>query len=226
MLEKIEHVTTDVIVAEKLKRWIIEKNLQPGDKLPTELQLCEELGVARHTLREGIKRLSQAGIVASRTGAGIYICEVNFDNFAEYMFFLEQKGYISLADVVSIRIILECNVVKELAKIITDEQLNSLREYVQKMDAMRKENDFTGYINLDIAFHLSMANYINNKLLSGILEAMRKVITGLMSSLDSETMQLSNDMHTKLVKALTLHDSDMAEKVMREHLTNVEKNIY
>ena len=46
---KVERVTADVIVAEQLKKWIIEKNLQPGDRLPTEQVLSEELGVARHT---------------------------------------------------------------------------------------------------------------------------------------------------------------------------------
>ena len=48
---KVERVTADVIVAEQLKKWIIEKNLQPGDRLPTEQVLSEELGVAAHPAR-------------------------------------------------------------------------------------------------------------------------------------------------------------------------------
>ena len=111
MLMKVERVTADVIVAEQLKKWIIEKNLQPGDRLPTEQVLSEELGVARHTLREGIKRLSQLGIVSSKTGSGLYICDVSFENMAEYMQFLKQWGYISLPDIYSVREMLECSIV-------------------------------------------------------------------------------------------------------------------
>ena len=42
MLEKVERVTTDKVVAERLKQWIIENDLQPEDRLPTEQQLSEE----------------------------------------------------------------------------------------------------------------------------------------------------------------------------------------
>lgn len=70
---KVEKVTADVVVADRLKAWIISNNLKPGDRLPTEQKLSEELGVARHTLREGIKRLSQLGIIGSRTGSGMYV---------------------------------------------------------------------------------------------------------------------------------------------------------
>ena len=84
MLERVERVTTDVIVAERLKTWIIDNQLQPGDRLPTEQQLCGELGVARHTLREGIKRLAQLGkdmtdasnLVPSALSAGTYDTDI------------------------------------------------------------------------------------------------------------------------------------------------------
>ena len=89
MLEKVEKVTADVVVADRLKAWIISNNLKPGDRLPTEQKLSEELGVARHTLREGIKRLSQLGIIGSRTGSGMYVKNVSFDVFSEYMRYLK-----------------------------------------------------------------------------------------------------------------------------------------
>ena len=99
MLEKVEKVTADVVVADRLKAWIISNNLKPGDRLPTEQKLSEELGVARHTLREGIKRLSQLGIIGSRTGSGMYVKNVSFDIFCEYMRYLKDIGYISFEDV-------------------------------------------------------------------------------------------------------------------------------
>ena len=176
MLEKVERVTTDKVVAERLKQWIIENDLQPEDRLPTEQQLSEELGVARHTLREGIKRLSQLGIVGSRAGSGLYISKVNFDNVAEYILFLKQRGYISLDDIVSVRLSLECSVARAAAQQGDGEHIAQLSRLVEKMDESWANNDFKSYVVHDVSFHMTLAESTGNLLFSGIISALRQVI--------------------------------------------------
>lgn len=60
-------------VYDEIKEYIFRNNLQPGDKLPTEMELCESLGVSRNVLRESIKALEITGLVRSRPGVGIVI---------------------------------------------------------------------------------------------------------------------------------------------------------
>lgn len=225
MLEKVERVTTDKVVAERLKQWIIENNLQPDDRLPTEQQLSEELGVARHTLREGIKRLSQLGIVGSRVGSGLYISKVNFDNVAEYILFLKQRGYISLSDIVSVRLTLECSVARAAAKQADKEHIENLSSIVEKMDESWANNDFKSYVALDLNFHIVLADSTGNLLLSGIINALRQVIQEHMSSLDETTVSNSLQQHKEILQAVREHDYVLAEELMHKHLMDINTSI-
>ena len=221
MLEKVERVTTDKVVAERLKQWIVENDLQPGEKLPTEQQLSEELGVARHTLREGIKRLSQLGIVGSKVGSGLYISEVNFDNVAEYMLYLKQRKYISLEDIYSVRKTLECTVAELAASAIDQAHLDQLRQLVATMDITSSNGDFEHYVAQDVAFHMVLAESTENHLFSGIISALRQVFLDRLSSLDSATAKNSNEQHHEILNALEAHDPVLARQKMEEHLNNI-----
>lgn len=221
MLEKVERVTADKVVAERLKQWIVENNLSAGEKLPTEQQLSEELGVARHTLREGIKRLAQLGIVGSKVGSGLYISEVNFDNVAEYMLYLKQRGYISLEDIYSVRKTLECSVAELAAAAIDETHLQLLRDLVDQMDQSCCKDDFKSYVDQDVAFHMALADSTGNHLFSGIISALRQVFLEHMSSLDSATAKNSSLQHREILKALEAHDPVLARAKMDEHLNNI-----
>ena len=52
---------------------ILAGNLKPGDKLPTEFELAESLGVGRNSVREAIKILHTLGVVEVKMGAGTFI---------------------------------------------------------------------------------------------------------------------------------------------------------
>ena len=57
-------------VYDEIKNYIEENHLLPGDKLPSEMKMCEMLGVSRNVLREAIKSLEITGTVSSTPGAG------------------------------------------------------------------------------------------------------------------------------------------------------------
>lgn len=225
MLEKVERVTTDKVVAERLKQWIIENDLQPEDRLPTEQQLSVELGVARHTLREGIKRLSQLGIVGSRVGSGLYISKVNFDNVAEYILFLKQRGYITLDDIVSVRLTLECSVAGAAARQADGDHIAEMEKIVEQMDESWANNNFKSYVSQDINFHLTLADSTGNLLLSGIINALRQVIQEHMSSLDETTVNNSLQQHRDILQAVREHNAELAEERMYKHLKDVDTSM-
>ena len=60
-------------VAQRIKDYILEEKLKSGDKLPTETALAREMGVARSTVREAIKRLESQNILTVRHGAGSFV---------------------------------------------------------------------------------------------------------------------------------------------------------
>jgi len=62
-------------IAEDLRRRIKSKELRPGDKLPTEIELSHEYDASRSTLRDAIKSLISLGLVETRPGVGTFVAE-------------------------------------------------------------------------------------------------------------------------------------------------------
>ena len=54
---------------------IIHKELRPGDKIPTEMELAQTLGVGRNSIREAIKILVYLGVLEIRRAEGTFVCE-------------------------------------------------------------------------------------------------------------------------------------------------------
>ena len=61
------------MIMDLFTKYLLSRQLKPGDKLPTEFELAEKLGVGRHSVREAIKMLSSIGIIEIRKGAGTFI---------------------------------------------------------------------------------------------------------------------------------------------------------
>ncbi len=59
-----------------LRTLIADGSLHPGDRLPSEGELSDQLGVSRWSVREAIRTLSALGVVETRRGAGSYLCEL------------------------------------------------------------------------------------------------------------------------------------------------------
>ena len=59
----------------QLETLLLEGSFRPGDRLPPERQLAEQLGVSRPSLREAIQKLAARGLVMSRQGGGTFVTE-------------------------------------------------------------------------------------------------------------------------------------------------------
>ena len=64
-------------VVEKLLALVQDRGLQPGQKLPAERQLAEELGVSRTSVREAIQKLTSQGVLSARRGDGTYVQQIH-----------------------------------------------------------------------------------------------------------------------------------------------------
>lgn len=77
-MEKKPLTTRSMDITECLTRRIIAGDYPVGSKLPTERALAEEFDVARHVIREALKRIEAVGLVTIRQGSGIYVQRLHF----------------------------------------------------------------------------------------------------------------------------------------------------
>lgn len=70
-------------VAERLRELLADEDLGPGDRLPPERELATRLGVSRSSLREGLRRLTDLGIIEARQGSGTYLAPLDLGDLFE-----------------------------------------------------------------------------------------------------------------------------------------------
>src|SRR6266567_958567 len=67
-------------VQEEIKSYILKHRLVPGDAIPTEHELAQQLDISRNSVREAVKSLEALGILESRAGSGLYVRSFSFDS--------------------------------------------------------------------------------------------------------------------------------------------------
>lgn len=83
MTEQKKEKKVFVQIVQQLREIIEGGHIQPGDKLPSERVLCEQLGVSRASLREALRSLELLGLIQSRHGGGNYLTEANGNQLVE-----------------------------------------------------------------------------------------------------------------------------------------------
>ena len=226
MLEKVQRVTTDVLVADKIKDWIGSNGLRPGDKLPSEQEMCAELGVGRHTLREGIKRLAQMGMVESRTGAGTFICDASLDRMQDYLDSYRQMSNLSTSDIYDVRSALESYGARMAARNAGQEDLARLRETVERMaDSLEKPARYPEFVQSNLDFHMGVAACSGNLFLMEVLQSVKGLIGTTIDNAEPnlEKQKFSLAGHRRILRALEDRDPERASREMLEHLTGMSQ---
>lgn len=85
MTEQKKEKKVFVQIVQQLREIIEGGHIRPGDKLPSERVLCEQLGVSRASLREALRSLELLGLIQSRHGGGNYLTEANGNHLVELL---------------------------------------------------------------------------------------------------------------------------------------------
>lgn len=168
---------SDTLVNEiitQLSQAIIEGDFKPGDKLPSEAELCEQLAVGRNSLREAIRVLNAMGVVKTKRGQGTFLQDtISHEVFNPLIFrlILDPKN---TTDVFELRVMVESIVIIMAIYKASPEEIQSIRDLVDETNRIAQSNQgsIDDLIKLDMQFHLSIAKCVHNKLIESILETL------------------------------------------------------
>jgi GntR family transcriptional repressor for pyruvate dehydrogenase complex len=209
-----EQVTVQLASELTRGRW------KPGEKLPSEAELCKAFNVGRSTLREAMKSLAFIGLIRMRAGGGSYVSDQPSKYLEGPLF---AKGVLNtekdITDLGEARILLETEVAGLCAQRATEQDLEALNEILQAMKtAIEQGGD--AFRQLDLRFHLAIAvgskNQVLSELLKHIREALQELITK--SLLLPAGTEMAYKQHRKIFEALKQRSSARARKAMRSHL--------
>lgn len=155
-----------------LRRMISSGALAPGDRLPSEQDLCAELDVSRSSLREAQKMLGFAGVLTSRTGAGTFVsaltAETVMSGLGVTIPLLPLEEYVGLFEM---RQLLEGYAAARAAAGFDEAQRERLLDLAQQLAARSWQDDGAA---LDDAFHELLVSGAANEAIAVVLRSMRQ----------------------------------------------------
>ena len=210
-------------MAKRLAARITSGEWLPGEKLPSEAELCKAFDVGRSSLREALASLTFIGLIRVRAGGGSYVAEQPSAYFASPWL---NKGMLTdekaLADFVEARIILETQFAGLCAARITPEELAEMELLVEQMKAAVHNVD--EFAKLDLSFHLAMAMAAKNEVLNNLSNMREQTMELITKSLLSEEgTENALRGHIRILKSFRQHNPVKARDAMRHHLQSFQR---
>ena len=120
-------------VAEEIKDWVVERGLQPGDRLPGEAEMIARFGMSKGTIREAMRLLQAQGLIETKTGpgGGSFVGEVTRERATALLGNYFYSRDVTIDDIYQVRIALEPLLASSLAGRLSDAQLVELEEIIK-----------------------------------------------------------------------------------------------
>lgn len=217
-VDSVQRSTLSQQVLDRIVHLLISGQLKPGDKLPSELVLMEQLNVSRPVLREALSSLETLEVITRKPRGGTFINDKIGSNPFQVMLALSIDN---LPAIIEARMVLELGLVTMAAEKITDEQLNRLKETIDLITISVDNN----YGKLDKEFHRIIASSAKNPVVEGMIVSLLITHEKTDSLITYRERELTVEHHTAIYNALVKRDPHDAFNQMYKHLSYVRQKI-
>jgi DNA-binding FadR family transcriptional regulator len=208
-------------IVEQVKLLMRQGRLKPGDRLPSERELCERFGVSRVTVREALRVLEAGGLVDIRVGArgGAFVTSPTSQQVGEGLADLLNLSPLTARDVTEARQVFELGIVPMVVERATDEDIVDLREMLRTHREALDSGDYE--MAMSAEFHVRIAASTHNPAIEMLVQSFHGPL--LMSLLTAKELaplmgQRGAEEHTAIVDAIAARDVERATSIMSEHL--------
>ena len=209
-------------VISTIKAMILKGELAPHQRLPSEKELAEALGISRPTVREAIRGLMALNILESRHGDGTYVTSLQPQLLAAPIDFLLRVDEQGSAALMEIRLVLESGVAELAANKATP-------QHVERLDAIIGEyaasvDNVDRCIELDQDFHTELALAANSPILASMLTTIAALAlqSRRRTAQDHKVRVAAHTDHRAIADAVASRDPIAARAAMLVHLTHVQ----
>jgi DNA-binding FadR family transcriptional regulator len=225
MLSEIQRQQAHEAVQERVKAYILDNELKPGDSLPTENQLATSLGVSRSAVREALRGLEATGMIESRHGVGRRVKAFEFRNLTDTLAYSLTVDLGSVTDLLAVRRALELAFLPDAIVSMTPDRLTLLDDRVDQMRTSIERNE--PFVKADMDFHRLLFHGVENRVLQDLLAMFWRLFLGMEGKgvLPPGNQRVTVEFHAAIVDAVRNHDVTLAKEVMDDHFRDVERRL-
>ncbi len=216
----------------QIRQLILDGEIHPGERLPSERKMMEMMHRSRPTIREAMRMLEREGYIKIYSGSsGAVVQEINVDNAVQSLETIIQMKHLSIENILEYRRQTENEAARLAAARRTEEDLEKMKEIIQRAEtAIGNPEEFMA---CDMEFHVAVAEASQNSMYSIMLQVCRNVLgeslTEILNQGKKSTQkvryELILDVHKKIYIAVKNQKEEEAAKWMTTHLVNAESDI-
>jgi GntR family transcriptional regulator, transcriptional repressor for pyruvate dehydrogenase complex len=207
---------------EQLESLILSGSLPPGERLPTEHDLGEMLGVSRTVIRETIRLLTAKGLIEVTSGSGTFVRAIGPSILCDSVSLLLRANNLSPDQIYEVRSVLEVNAAGIAAERAGREEIASLED---EISILQRENlQAADYAKHDYLFHTRLAEATGNPLFLALINSISTVTIRTMSQMyagachESKNRRVRTEEHSAIVERIKQHDAEGARQAMADHM--------
>lgn len=203
---------------ESMKEHIVSHNLRAGDRLPTEGEFCEGLGVSRRVVREAFKALVSVGIVTVRAGDGAYVSDLSYGRLVDHCAFAVERSGRSMEELAAARCAVELGIVETIISRIDDDAVRRLEGIVERI---LNAGSMKEHLDADCRFHKALIEISGNGPLiefCRLIDAFFYRIPAAGRYPKDHSRKVAEE-HRIIVEAVKRRDIDALRQIIRAHYT-------
>ena len=222
-IDAVDLVAAHEVVTERLRHAIHIGTYLPGDKLPPERTLAQQLGVSRMTVREAIRALRAEGYVVSRRGSagGITVLDQAEDYRRLRALLLRRMA--ELDDGFEFRTVVEGAAARLAAQRRTKRDLARLRQSFLELEQGQEMARFRAADNV---FHLAIADAARNRFMRQAIEKVRAMTWVPIDQVSSEIFTSAHEHHAQILRAIEDRDPEAAERAVVAHIRQAQRDLH
>ena len=226
--QKVQPEKLSASVVRQIEQLILRGILSPGERLPSERELAERLGVSRPSLRDAIAELQEGGLLTAKAGSGIFVADVLGSAFSPALIRLFARHDEAVFDYLSFRRDMEGLAAERAAQFGSDADLKLIQTIFDKMVAAGDPSVSDEAASLDAQFHSAILEASHNVVLLHMMRSMfdllrkgvfynRRIMFGQHTTFDALLGQ-----HRAINAALQTRDPKAARAAVEDHLDYVK----
>jgi DNA-binding FadR family transcriptional regulator len=207
---------SDRIVSQFEER-IVSGELEPGERLPTESELCELLDVSRSVVRDAVRTLAARGLLEVRQGRGMIVTSPDDNAYSEALTLLLTRSDLTMGDIFDARTTLETQLGLLAVKTVTKADTDALEGHLKALEEAIAARDWQRASDSHVAFHAVLLHAVHLPALDKLLEPMQQLIVpSAAPPLEADDVW-DAEAHPPIIAALRKKDAKAMEAALARH---------